>query len=232
MRAIGSPANAFGIDLTIGCLGTLTGLEIAEGWLRSQGGGYAAIVSAERWNYTVNYADPSSQALWSHADGASAAVLGIDVPEFGIATYRGSCFASDPSMNGYIHIKYGGTRFPTPPAEESPFARKLTDKPKRDVFRAYINGYTYAFGALKQRFNVAGDRLVCNQISPKFTTAIGDVAGVAPDKVCITGRQLGHIGSADVLVGVRQLQETGALSGDVLVAASTPYAFGAGLLEA
>src|SRR6185436_20963669 len=42
-------ASCFGVDVTLGCLGALVGLQVARGWLRSSGGGYAAVVTAERW---------------------------------------------------------------------------------------------------------------------------------------------------------------------------------------
>ena len=55
MQLLSFPPGCFGFDITIGCLGTLTGLELAHSWLQNQGGGYAAIINAERWNYTVDY---------------------------------------------------------------------------------------------------------------------------------------------------------------------------------
>src|ERR1700761_1519385 len=70
MKAAGTRPAALGIDLTAGCLGTLAALTAAHGWLTVAGGGYAAIVTAERWSGTVDRSAGSPQSLWAHSDGA------------------------------------------------------------------------------------------------------------------------------------------------------------------
>src|SRR5690348_32551 len=67
MRLAGAGDHCFGFDLTVGCLGALVGLQTALGWLRTLGGGRAAIVTAEKWSHTVDRRDPAVQALWGHA---------------------------------------------------------------------------------------------------------------------------------------------------------------------
>ena len=234
VRLLELPYSCYAFDLTVGCLGTLTGLEVAAGWLAGHGGGYAAIVNAERWNYTVDYRNPSGHALWGHADGASAAVVGLGEAAKKSRTlgkYRGSCFANDASLNGLVKIPYGGTREPVAPEGVSPFKRQLMDKPAREIFAAYIKGYEHAMEAAQERFGEAADVLACNQISPHFTDAIGELLDLTRDKVSISGNETGHVGSADILIGIRRLFDEGRLKGRVWMAGSTPYAFGAGLLE-
>jgi 3-oxoacyl-[acyl-carrier-protein] synthase III len=234
MRLIEAPSTCLGLDTTIGCMGTLTGLEIAQGWLRSNGGGYVAIVNAERWVHTVEFdtADEDAQRLWGHSDGASAAVVGLDVGRPAIATYEGTCFSSHADSNGFVLIKYGGTRFPVAPEGQNPFVRKLGGEGKKEIFQIYLGGYLQAFSALKERFDISVDRVACNQISPMFVQAIAGVAGVDIDRVIRTGPDSGHTGSADLLLGVEQLMKQGDLRGTILLAASTPYAFGTGLITA
>jgi 3-oxoacyl-[acyl-carrier-protein] synthase III len=105
------------------------------------------------------------------------------------------------------------------------------DKPAREIFHTYIQGYERAVEAAQQRFGEAADILACNQISPNFTNAIGEVFDLDRDHVSINGNETGHVGSADILIGIRRLYEQGRLKGRVWMAGSTPYAFGAGLLE-
>lgn len=234
VRLLELPYTTYAFDLTVGCLGSLTGLEVATGWLAAHGGGYAAIVNAERWNYTVDYADPAGHALWGHADGASAAVVGLGESTNGsqaLATYRGACFANEASFNGLVKIAYGGTRQPVAPEGVSPFTRHILDKPAREIFHTYIQGYERVFEAAQERFGEAADALACNQISPNFTNAIGEVLGLEREQVSISGHETGHVGSADILIGIRRLFEAGKLKGRVWMAGSTPYAFGAGLFE-
>ncbi len=232
LRLLEIPSTCLGFDMTLGCLGTITGLEIAYGWLAHNGGGWAAIVNAERWSHTIDYSDAKAQGLWGHADGASAVVVGMDVSGKSLATYCGACYSSQADFNGYILIKYGGTRHPVAPPGESPFVRKLADKEKHEVYQTYLLGYMRAVQGLKERFSVEFTRILCNQISPTFIYAIGGVAGLSQDQVCVTGDKTGHVGSADILIGVRKLLDEKSFAGNILMAASTPYAFGAGLLKA
>jgi hypothetical protein len=44
------------------------------------------------------------------------------------------------------------------------------------------------------------------------------------------GHRVGHIGPADIIVGIDQLCRAGQLDGPVAVASSTPYSFGFGLI--
>ena len=106
--------TALGIDLTLGCLGTLAALNVAHGWLTVAGGGYAAIVTAERWAYTVDRSATATMTLWAHSDGAGALVVGLGTGDSALAVYQGAEFVSAPEMNGRVLIKYGGTRYPTP----------------------------------------------------------------------------------------------------------------------
>jgi 3-oxoacyl-[acyl-carrier-protein] synthase III len=215
MRLLDAGPQAMGFDLTIGCLGALTGFEVANGWLRGKGGGYAALVCAERWNSTVDYSDASAQALWGFSDGACAALVGLGAAGQAWGDYHGACFVSEASWNDLLHVPF-----------REPFQMHLAPRGDRAVGRHYLKGYVSAARALKERFDAAADRVVCNQISPAFTAHLADVLG----GVCVTGREYGHVGSADVLLGLKTLHDRGELRGNVYMAASTPSAFGCGLL--
>jgi len=232
IRLIGASQSCFGFDLSVGCLGALTGLEIANGWLRGNGGGHAAIITAERWTQTIDYSDAKVRTLWNYADGASACVVGMGVAGAPTAVYRGACFSTNADYNGFILIEYGGTRHPTAPKGVDPFVRRRGAQDPKGVGASYRAGYTRAVSALEARFPVSFDRVLCNQLSPRFLGTIADVVGLEPDRVCNTGSLTGHVGSADLLIGARKLLDEGRFSGNLLVAASTPFAFGAGFLRA
>ena len=232
MRLIGAPQSCLGFDLSVGCLGALTGLEIANGWLRGNGGGHAAIITAERWTQTIDYSNAKGRALWNYADGASACVVGMGVAGAPAAVYRGACFSTNAEYNGFVLVEYGGTRHPRAPEGVDPFVRRRGSQDPKGVRASYRAGYTRALSALKARFPVSFDRVVCNQLSPGFIHTIADVVGLEPDRVCNTGSRSGHVGSADLLIGARELLDEGRFSGNLLLAASTPFAFGAGYLRA
>jgi 3-oxoacyl-[acyl-carrier-protein] synthase III len=230
MKTAGTRPSALGIDLTLGCLGTLAALNVAHGWLTVAGGGYAAIVTAERWAYTVDRSVTSTMTLWAHSDGAGALVVGLGTGDRARAVYQGAEFVSAPEMNGRVLIKYGGTRFPAAPWGERAATRTLSSSPREAVRDRYRDCYDAALTALTKRFGVVPSRLICNQITPGTVRMLTRLTGLPPSAVVVSGHRVGHIGPADIIVGFDQLCRAGQLDGPVAVASSTPYSFGFGLI--
>lgn len=234
MRLCGAPAGCLGLDLSIGCLGVVSGLEVARGWLRNNGG-CAAIIAAERWSHTVDRGAADAQALWGHADGAGALIVSADLLEDRppLGWYTGASFHGRSDLNGLLLVKYGGTRFPIAPPDETPFRRQIRPIAKRELFAAYRAAYQVAFDATRARFGRPAELLACNQTSPKLVQMLADLAGLAGDdeRVCRSGREFGHVGSADVVIALERFASGGHLGGSVYLAGSTPYAFGVGLIE-
>jgi 3-oxoacyl-[acyl-carrier-protein] synthase III len=230
MRLRGASDTCLGFDLTIGCMGSLIGLNTALGWLQGMGGGYAAIVTAERWSQTIDRRNPERRPLWGHGDGAGAMVVSVGRPGRSLATFHGAVFVNHHAFNGLILVKYGGTRFPEVPPGEDPFMRTLAPIPSREIWAVYAEGYARAFAALQRRFGIVPGRLVCNQPSPSVVNMIAAEAGLAGELTCRTGHEYGHAGGADIMIGLRRLLDAGQLDRPLAVAASAPYAFGAGLV--
>jgi len=230
MRLLSAPRTCLGLDTAIGCVGVLTGLELVRGWLSANGGGYAAIIAAEKWSQTIDRKNGIA-GLWAHADGAGAVVVGMNAAPKPLARYRGAVFSTNADFNGMVLVKYGGTRHPIAPPGVDPFVRLVRDVPASDVWQSYRIGYGQVFQRLRERFAVAPRRLLCPQISPRFVSVIADLAGTPDDRVCWTGPENGHVGSADVLIGLSRLAEAESIDGPIALAGSTPYAFGAALVE-
>jgi 3-oxoacyl-[acyl-carrier-protein] synthase III len=230
MQHVGAPSTCLGLDLSIGCLGTLPALEFATGYLAARGGGYAAVVAAERWSYTVDRSSTDVMSLWAHGDAGGAVVVGVNRPGDPLGRFCGAEFASDADLNGRILIPYGGTRNPVAPPGVSPFARQLSDHSRKEISARYQQGYRQAFLGLRRRFGIQPHRLVCNQIAPGFVAMVADIAGVGTEQVTITGDDSGHLGAVDILYGVRTLLDAKELDGPVALAGSASYGFGVGLL--
>jgi len=229
MRLAGCSDRALGLDVTVGCLGAMAALNLALGWLASLGGGRAAVVATERWAYTVDRSSAASMSLWGHSDGGGALVVELG-PAGNGPRYLGSEYLTHADMNGRVLIKYGGTRFPSAPPDARAGSRAVDDKPATEVRRRYIEGYQRVFGELHRRFGVTPGWLVCNQITPGLVKKLPELAGVPRERTVVTGHEHGHLGSGDIVVGLHRLLSRGELDAPALLAASTPYAFGAGLI--
>ena len=230
MKAIGTEAHCMGLDMTIGCLGALSALDMAQGWLAVHGGGVAAIVAAERWTYTIDYTSIENMGLWGHSDGAAATIVSHQTSHDAKASFCGAEFVAQSDLNGTVLIEYGGTRHPVAPAGVKPFERKLMGLSRHDLRQRYSDGYSNSFQALKARFDCNPERVIINQTANLFLHLIASVIEIPIENFILTGHETGHVGSADILIGLDRLLHSGGMCEPYLVAGSTPYAFGSGLM--
>lgn len=230
MKELGAPGHCMGLDMTIGCLGALSALDMAQGWLATHGGGVAAIVAAERWTYTIDYTSIENLGLWGHSDGAAATLVSLDTEHESKGTFCGAEFVNQSDLNGTVLVEYGGTRFPIAPEGETPYGRKLMGLSRHDLRQRYSDGYSGSFQALKARFDCNPQRVIINQTANMFLHLISQVIEIPHEQFLVTGHETGHVGSADILIGLDRLIHDGGINEPHLVAGSTPYAFGSGLL--
>lgn len=230
MKELGAPGHCMGLDMTIGCLGALSALDMAQGWLATHGGGVAAIVAAERWTYTIDYTSIENLGLWGHSDGAAAAIVSRDTTHESKGSFCGAEFVAQPDLNGTVLVEYGGTRFPIAPEGETPYGRKLMGLSRNDLRQRYSDGYSGSFQALKERFDCNPERVIINQTANLFLHLIASVVEIPIENFLVTGHDTGHVGSADILIGLDRLIHDEGVNEPYLVAGSTPYAFGSGLL--
>lgn len=235
MKLNGMSDDCVGLDITIGCLATLSALDLAQGWLLQRKDRYVAIVAAERWSHTVDKSDPSLSGMWVWADGAAAMIVGMNADpskscDKSMADFVGAEFTSESDFNGHVLIPYGGTRNPIAPPDANPLQRTLGSRGRGEMKRAYARGYARAYANVSRRTGVRGVRLVCNQMSPQTIEMIAESIGVPLDTVPLTGHQTGHLGASDVMLGLLHIHQTGGITEPVILGSSTAYAFGAGLV--
>lgn len=230
MRELGAPTTCLGVDITLGCVATLVALDMASGWLAGHHGGVAAIVAAERWSQTVDRSSLVTRPMWGHSDGASALLVQLGAQPGALATYHGAVFHSHAAWNDLITVKYGGTRFPAPPPGEAGKRVLKAGIEPRTIAATYEANYQAAFARFAATFGVAPTRLVCNQISPNFVEMIARTAGVPLASTSRLGHATGHVGSSDLVLGLRDLLDRDMLDGPVALGASAPYACGFGLV--
>ncbi|MFE3000919.1 hypothetical protein ACFXG4_38775 [Nocardia sp. NPDC059246] len=218
------------LDINCGCLATLWSLSLMQGWLAASGGGYAAIVSGERLSDTVDRSDNSAQNLWGYGDGGSAIIVGVGTGSPALWNLASTGFSSHAEFAGILRVEYGGTRNPVLPAGATNY-RRFAPIPLSEVRAVYVNGYQDAFTTAQKSTTTVAERLVCNQVSPNFTPVIAEAAGIPMEHVIVTGEDAGHVGSADIGIGLRKLLDTEGATVPLALGASTPFAFGAAILE-
>jgi len=228
MDEIGAGTGCIGTDIINGCLGALLGLEIARRWLRGGDGKHVAVVCAERWAASIARDDAAQKRLWGNSDGAAAAIVSAS-PAGAALEVAGVSLLNVPQYVDHVLVKYGGTRHPVAPPDEDPQRRILSRRPYEQLIEHYRASYeTVATRAIAQA-NHRPDTLVCNQISPNAVDQIAEALAYGPAQVIRTGTENGHMGPADVLVGLRAAVDMGCST--VLAAASSPYSFGAAVLR-
>ena len=229
MKLCEVPGTCFGMDMTAGCVATLSALDFIQAWLQARGGGYAAVIAGERWSHTVDFADVGMSGIWAYGDSGGALVVGMNVKQPALMDFAGAEIRTVPDNNGNVLIPYGGTRQPTAPAGVNPHLRTLAPRVKKEVTSSYRAGYSAAYAAMQERFNAKPERLLCNQSTPQIVGMLSELFNLQ-GRGLATGEQTGHLGGTDVLVGLQQLKDEGHLDAPILIGSSTAYAFGTGLL--
>jgi 3-oxoacyl-[acyl-carrier-protein] synthase III len=217
-------------------VGILSALEIARGWLRENGQRYAAIVSAERWADTIDREDVTVVTTWGFSDGAGALIVSSETDDpRAIAHYSGSVFATISELNDHVVVKYGGTRHPTaPPGLRMPHARRVNRFLAAEQVRELREqAYRNAFARARVMSPRDPEWIICAQVSPKFLGHLSELAGVRPDRIVRTGTDSGHLGGADIVLGLDRLlaQQGRSLRGPIMVVATSPYSIGVSMLE-
>jgi 3-oxoacyl-[acyl-carrier-protein] synthase III len=208
------------------------GLETALGWLAiDEGRHIGAVVAAEKWAFTVDREDYGKHPMWAHSDGACAMVVGASPSgRDPIARYSGLSVTALPEMNGFVKIKYGGTRHPVQEGD-NPFERQLRGIPKRDLFPKYMQAFSEVIDARRAGESRPSRQAVCNQISPNVVTAIEKLLGFEEGRVPRTGMTHGHVGGCDSVLGLEELLgDARSLDEPVMLLASSPYTFAAASL--
>jgi 3-oxoacyl-[acyl-carrier-protein] synthase III len=223
-------ATCAGVDLTLGCLGLLIGLELARGWTTDARWHNVAVISAERWTHTIDRTDPGSVGLWGHSDGAAAIVASTAPGRRGFARFRGSSYLSAPDGNGHILVRYGGTRHPVPPPGTSPFMRTVRPVDRKLMSDKYIAALEHVIRDVAAHFAVPIERIICNQVAPHFVDRVETTFGLPARSIPRTGERVGHVGGADIVLALDELVRAG-VKGPVIAASTCAYCWAAGVLE-
>jgi 3-oxoacyl-[acyl-carrier-protein] synthase III len=231
MKEVNASTECLGFDIFDGCLATLTAFEISRGWLNVNGGGYAAIITAERRVESIDRNDKTLESIWGESDGASAVIIGLVPEKKPRLVYQGTCFHSINEMSGHMRRAYGGTRAPMAPAGTNPGKRVIGDIPAAQMQKYFVGGFGKVIDAFQARYKVKPEWLIANQVSPVVVEMLGYLTRVDSKKIAKTGAQYGHVGCSDLIIGIDHLSKSGLLAGKGMALASNPSSWGAALFE-
>ena len=215
-------------DVAAGCAAAVVALHTAA-TRADRSPPLTLIVAAERWTQTLNPSGGFPITWLAHADGASACVVGPG------ASFRlgPAAFELAPEFNDYVLIPAGGSKEPitAQAVAEGRQYRMLFDSGPTPLLDSYVRGYTNAITTALAHVDArAGDiqLLVMNQVQPVRAAQIRASLGLADDRTIQTYRTLGHLGTADVFLGLDVAARQGRLrSGVTVLAASSTTTFGA-----
>jgi len=216
LGALGLPPTAVGLDLDVGCVGLAAALELAQGWLSARGG-LGLLVAAERVTSEVALLAPEADRLWHWSDGAAAIVVGEGQGEG--ARYVTSAFRTLAAYNDLVIRPHGGAASPV--ASVNHFEVKAVNRTSLAVGISREVKATVA--QLRARTGVeAFDWVVASQTGPLAIDFFATVGGVARERVVVTGAEHGHVGGADLVLGLAELKRRGAKGQVLLISIASP----------
>lgn len=235
MKLVGAPPSCVGLDLSLGCAALPAALELARGWLEVPRRRYAAVIDAERSTGAIDRVDPTSARLWGHGDGAAALIASDEPSRSGASLeYVGAAFASHATYNDLLMPPHGGTRSPRAERGEQQLVLRLDATPAADVFGIHSRLYERAWEELRARTGVSAiDHVICSQLSPAWVErTVARFHRPRPKSVVNTGRIAGHVGGADLILGLDAVLRSGPGTCSVLAAGTAPFATALALFRA
>jgi 3-oxoacyl-[acyl-carrier-protein] synthase-3 len=204
--------RALGYDLGLGCAAALLAVDQAAR-RPPMAAPLTLVVSAERWSHTLSNEVPFPLALLAHADGGAAGVLGAGSglhigPLHGIAT---------PEYNDFVQIPAGGTRHPASleTVRSGQHFRTARRAAPEELRAHYVQGYSRVITKACGDLGVppaALDVLVINQVRRQIRESVRAALSLGEGVMIDTYPRLGHLGGADLFLGLAQAQRKGRLA--------------------
>lgn len=198
--------NAFGLDLTAACTGSVAGLNIAANYISAGQCKRVALVCAELNSRITDFTDRNTCVLFG--DGAAAVLLEAREDGSGVL---GSDLKSDGGLASILDapmIRMDGKAVYRCAVTEMPaISRRLLEK----------HGFTTADVTL----------MVPHQANIRIIQSTGEHLGIPPEKVMVNVQNYGNTSSATIPIALRQALDEGRIKkGDLVLT----VAVGAGMI--
>lgn len=213
-------ANAVAFDVNAACSGWLFGINAVRGWFAvNSATRYAAVVTVDTYAKFVNRAEPATASMFS--DGAVATIVG-PVETGGFDDIQ---LWSDGAIADTFGVSGGGSRLPL--IGQAGQQQLLMDAEAIRVFA--FQALPQAIGSVLHSNQLTMDDIdlvVFHQPNPVLVERLAGQHGIPPEKLIITGRDVGHIGSGCAPYALATAAQKGRVTeGSRIIVA----AFGAGM---
>lgn len=226
--------NAFAFDVNAACNGFLTGLQIADLYVRGGSSQFVLVIGADAMSRITDYTDRSTSILF--ADGAGAAVVAssemVDRTQGRNGKPQGLLdfvMRTDGTAVRDLFVPGGGSACPTGKA-------KIVMN-GRAVFQAAVRGMTTVTQEILERngFAPADAALVIpHQANQRIIDALAEALGLPASRMMSTVRHTGNTSAGTIPAALDAAVQTGRIArGDLVVLTSVGAGFtwGAGLLR-
>lgn len=181
--------NAFGFDINAACSGFLYALVTGAKFIESGTYKKVIVVGTDKMSSIIDYTDRATCIIFG--DGAGAILLEANQEGYGVIDSK---LRGDGSGRHYLHKKAGGSL--NPATVENVLAREhYAWQDGKVVFKYAVNGMTTTMKEVLERNNMTTDDLawiVPHQANLRIISAVGDFAGVPPERVMCNIERYGN----------------------------------------
>ncbi len=155
--------NAFAFDIQAACSGFITGLTIADGYIKSGQCKKVIVLGAEKMSAIVDYQQRETCAIFG--DGAAAALIEGTTEDLGIMDY---IMHTDGVGYTHLHMKAGGSL--------SPASHETVDRREHYVYQEGQHVFKHAVSDMSN---------VCKELLEKNNLTINDIDWLVPHQANI-----------------------------------------------
>lgn len=237
--------NARFLEIRQGCIGSLHALEAAKNYLMANPKmNRAMVIGAEGYHFSevfADYSNPNNEPMYIFADGAAAVLLESDrVAELPNALGEFS-YIVDSSHHADIWIPAGGVKsYPSEATmRDNLHSLQLATKDPRDLKRFGIRYIQNYLAVIKQALEASGhegkpDFVISNQLKLPLMRILTTKLGLTFDDTVYTMPEFGHVGTADILLGLGEVLRNKPLEAGktaAIVSSGVSFSWGAAGLD-
>ncbi|GAA3096712.1 3-oxoacyl-ACP synthase III family protein [Streptosporangium carneum] len=206
-------------EVTNFCNAGTTAIQIALDRIAAGGTGHALVLVGDRLSKMVDYDDPGSKELFNFGDAAAAVLVAGEGLSFEVLH---STARTDPSWSDYYFGEHRRERLTIRRGEHrSGLADAYVDN-----FTRLIDETLAAVGGKKDDVSY----FLINQGDRRMHERLLRTVGIPESRSVFNYHRLGHMGGADTLIALRDLQTRGALRhGDLILLATSAMGFSWGV---